>query len=368
MKIAVFYHLRFGGAKRVVQEHVKGLRALGHTIDLYSTEKEDDIFDPGLFAHHEYIYPFSLSQSIVPFWGRVQKDVDVFYRLPLLHKKIAQDIDMRGYDIVLAHTDSLTQAPFLLRYLKTNNGYFCLEQRRIAYQYSLRPPSHLGFVNTVYEYVTRSIRKRIDQENARSAKHAFALSFFGREYMIHSFDLYPKISYLGVDEKVFTPMNVKKKRQVLFVAEKEYIYGYDLIQKAMARIPKHKRPRLVFVFGTKNDRRITEKELVKTYNESVVVVSLSRYDTFGLVPLEAMACAVPVIALNVAGYRETMLSGRTGFLVDFDPQEIADKIMYLLDNPKIAHQMGQNGRTWVEKTWTWKKQIKHLEKLLLETV
>jgi hypothetical protein len=116
--------------------------------------------------------------------------------------------------------------------------------------------------------VTRLIRKRIDQDNARSARHTIALSLFGRECMISSFDLYPKINYLGVDESIFKPMKTKKKRQVLFVAEKQYIYGYDLAVAAMQLIPKAKRPELKFVFGTKNDQRISEAELIKIYNES----------------------------------------------------------------------------------------------------
>lgn len=365
MTIAVFYHLRFGGAKRVVQEHVKGLRALGHTVDLYSTEKEDDIFDPGLFANREYIYPFTITKNETPFLGRLLKDIDVLYRLRLHHQHIASDIDARQYDIVLVETDSYTQAPFLLRYLKTNNVYYCLEPLRIAYEYSLQP-KNLGFINTLYEYITRAIRKKVDQDNARSARHTIALSLFGRECMISSFDLYPKINYLGVDESVFKPIKVKKKHQVLFVAEKEYIYGYDLAMAAMQLIPKNKRPELAFVFGTKNDRRISETDLIKIYNESAVVLSLSRFDTFGLVPLEAMACGVPVITLNVAGYRETMLDGKVGYLTDFDPQEIAGKILDILDHPAKAVEMGKAGRAQVEKMWTWKKQIKRLDQLLTE--
>ena len=106
----------------------------------------------------------------------------------------------------------------------------------------------------------------------------------------------------------------------------------------------------------------------KQYNESILTLSLSRFDTFGLVPLESMACGVPVIALNVAGYREIVLNNKTGFLVDFDPKEIADKIIFLLENSKETEIMGKAAREWVEKNWTWEMHIKRLNKLLSEFV
>ncbi len=364
MRIAVFYHLGFGGAKRVVQEHVKGLVSLGHTVDLYSTEKENDIFDPGRYADSEHIYPFTVSANTIPFLGRVKKDFDIFYRLKKLHEKIALDIDKRKYDIVLVHTDSFTQAPFILRFLKTKKVYFCLEPLRIVYEYSLKTPDSFNFINKLYESYTRMLRKKNDQENARSSDNTLAISLFGREYIILAFDLYPKISYLGVDEKLFHPIKIKKKKQVLFVAEKEKIYGYDLAKKAMELIPKEKRPELKILFGTKKEQRISDAEIVKAYNESILVLSLSRFDTFGLIPLEAMACGVPVIALNVAGYKETVLANKAGFLVDFDPKEIAEKIMFYITHPNTAVHMGKEGRKWVEETWTWKKQIKKLEHYL----
>ncbi|MDO8660117.1 MAG: glycosyltransferase family 4 protein [Candidatus Parcubacteria bacterium] len=366
MKIAVYYNLTYGGAKRTVQAQVKGLKNLQHYVDVYTQDKNRDEFSPGIFADKEYTYEYFPRKIRLPIISRVLEDLQVFFQLKNLHKKIAEDIDSRGYDIVIVHTDTLTQAPFILRFLKTRNVYFCLEPLRIAYEYSLKTKDALGIFNKFYEAINRMIRKKIDQDNARSAMFTLAISLFGREYMIHAFDLYPKISYLGVDQKFFKPLKRKKKNQVLFVAEKEYIYGYDLAEVAIKLIPEHSRPILKVVFGTKKDQRISDEELVKMYNDSLVTLSLSRFDTFGLVPLESMACGTPVIALNVAGYRETIINGKTGFNVDFDPQEIAEKISLFMDNPLLSEKMGKEGRKWIEDKWTWKYQIKILDNLLHE--
>src|SRR5581483_5139874 len=328
MKIALFYNLAFGGAKRVTFEHVKGLKELGNLVDVYTTDEQEDIFSSSKIADNYYVYPFKIANLKLPIVKKVYQDFSIFYLLKRLHQKIATDIDTRNYDIVLVHTDTNTQAPFILRFLKTNNAYFCLEPLRIVYEYSLRSSKDMFFLNRLYESVTRSYRKKIDLKNARSAKHTIALSLFGREYMIHAYDLYPKISYLGVDTNIFKQIIKRRKNQVLFVAEKESIYGYDFAREAIELIPKPVRPKLKIISWTKdNNLRISDKELVANYSESFVALSLSKFDTFGLVPLESMACQTPVIAFNVAGYRETIKNGETGYLVDFDKKEIADQII-----------------------------------------
>ena len=370
MKIAVFYYIKFSGAKRVVQEHVKGLKALGHSVDVYTTDNALDIFDPGKFADNKYLYNFNPSVLNVPVLKRVKADfIDTFLSLKLLHKKIAREIDSKKYDIVLVHTDLNTQAPFLLRFLKTNNVYYCLEPLRNAYEYSLRLKGKFSLINFFYENLNRWIRKNIDRRNTLSAKNILTLSLFARERIIAAYDLYPRVSYLGVDTSVFKQASVKKKKQVFFVAEKYPIYGYDLAKEAIRLIPAAIRPKLKIVsWKSNNGDRLSDKELAMLYSESLVTLSLSRYDTFGLVPLESMSCGVPVIALNVAGYRETMVNEETGYLVDFDSKAIARKIVLLLENNGIREKMGQNGRQWIEDQWTWEKQIKELDIMLREFV
>jgi len=367
MKIAVFYNIEFSGAKRVVKEHVKGLIEIGNTVDVYTIDSQSDIFDPKVIASKSYLYNFSNKRVNTPLLGRLKSDfIDTFFRLRVLHKKIAKDIDSKNYDIVLVHIDTYTQAPFILRYLKTKNVYYCLEPLRNGYEYALRFKNG-SVLNRLYENINRLIRVRIDRTNARHAKNILTLSLFARERIIAAYDLYPKVSYLGINENIFKQVSVKRKNQVFFVADKSYIYGYDLAKKAMDLIPKNIRPEFKIIEWKKeNLERLSDKELIKEYCESLVSLSLSRFDTFGLVPLESMACEVPVIALNVAGYRETVRNNETGFLVDFDPKEIAEKIIYLINNPVKAKEMGRLGRLSIEKSWTWSNQIKRLDQLLRE--
>lgn len=236
----------------------------------------------------------------------------------------------------------------------------------MVYEYGLRLPDILSFFNKTYEAFNRYVRKKIDRENARASDFSIAISYFGRELMIQAFDMYPKISYLGVNKDQFKNLNIPKRNQVLFIGQKLKLNGYEYALEAMKLVPEKIRPELkVLSISKKSDERLSDKEIIKLYNESLITLSLSNLDTFGLVVLESLACEVPVVAFNVAGYRETMINGKTGYLVDFSAQEIADKITALIKNPQLRKRMGKAGRKWIEDQWTWKKQIENLEDLLI---
>lgn len=366
MKIALFYNLNFGGAKRVVYEQVKGLKKLGHGIDVYTLDDKKDIFDTSLFADDVFIYPVRSKKRHSQLVSKLKNDLYIFFDLKKVHQKIAKDIDSRGYDIVFAHPDKLTQAPFLLRYLKTPSVYYCQEPLRIVYEYALRFKDSVGLTKKIYEEGTRYIRKKIDRTNTRAADHHLASCLHIRERMIEAYDVYPDISYPGIDNVVFKKTKTKKTNTVIFVGGKDVVTdGYDLVQQAIKLIPAKKRPKLLVVSWKKsNEDRLSDKELVSLYNSAVTVLCLSRLETFGLVPLEAMSCGVPIIATNISGHRETVINNKTGFLVEFHPREIAGKIKYLIENPTEATRMGEEGILHVDKFWSWEKVILPLEKTL----
>lgn len=365
MKIAIFYNLNFGGAKRVVMDHAKNLKLNGHEIDLYTTNLEKDAFDPSPYCQNVYNYSFNYNSQL-PFLKRAISDYKNFFSLKKLHQQIAAKIDSRKYDIVLVHPDKFTQAPFILRFLKTPSAYYCQEPLRIAYEYSLRFKTKVNPIKKIYEEITRFYRKKIDRQNVRSATLTIASCYHVRERMIESYEVYPKVVYCAVNETIFHPTKTKKKNQVFFVGSPDvWEDGFDLIQKAIKLIPQKIRPKLHIVSWKKtNGERLTEEELVKIYNESIATICTSRLETFGLVPLESMSCGIPVIATKVSGHRETIKDEETGFLTDFDPKEIAEKITLLIKNPELAEKIGTNARKHVIKSLTWEKSIKELEKTL----
>lgn len=366
MKIAVYYNLNFGGAKRVVFEQVKGLSQKGHDVDLYLITDERDIFDPIKYARNIYTYKYSNELISLNIFTRLQQDISIFTKLRNLHKKIASDIDRNKYDIALVHPDKFTQAPFILRFLKTTSIYYCQEPLRIAYEYSLRFNENVIFIKKIYEEISRLVKKSIDRVNTRSSSYTIASCYHIRERMIESYDVYPWVCYPGIDSNIFKPLKIKKVNQVVFIGDKnQYNDGYDLAYASLRLLSSKIRPRLKIISWKKNNNeRLSDLDLVKIYNESLAVFCLSRLETFGLVPLEAMSCGIPVIATRVSGHRETIIENKTGYLVDFNPKEIAFFLSMLISNHDLAQKIGAKGRKWILKRWTWKKCNERLIEIL----
>lgn len=65
---------------------------------------------------------------------------------------------------------------------------------------------------------------------------------------------------------------------------------------------------------------------------------------FGIVPLEAMYCGKPVVAVNNGGPKETIENGHNGYLCSAEPKEFADAIKQLLDVEEKAELFGKHGK------------------------
>jgi len=75
---------------------------------------------------------------------------------------------------------------------------------------------------------------------------------------------------------------------------------------------------------------------------------------FGLVFLEASACAKPVVGGRSGGIPDAVADGLTGMLVDpHDSEEIANALVRLLTDEEFATRLGQQGRSWVLERFTW---------------
>lgn len=84
-----------------------------------------------------------------------------------------------------------------------------------------------------------------------------------------------------------------------------------------------------------------------------VVVCPSRFESLGMVHLEAMAMARPIVSTNRGGPAETVLDGVTGVLVPpNDPAALAGPVVALLRDPERRAQMGQAGRAHVLANFT----------------
>ena len=330
MRIAVFHNLPRGGALRVLNEELKYL-GRKHIVKVFTAD-------------------ISLTEN------RFIRDVNNFLGLYILHMKLAKKIDQEKVDMVLVHPDKLTQAPFLLRFLKTPSIYFCEELLRIGYERKLAFNLDVGLFKKLYEKLTRYIRKLTDKANARNASQIIVASKYIQEKVKSAYLREALVCPLGVDTKVFKKYPGKKINQLVFVGEANKINGYFFAKEVADKL---KLP-LKVISGWK----LTDNQLAKEYSHSLATLCSSFNEPFGLVPLEVQACEGVVIAVNSAGYKETIVAGKTGYLLDRKVNDFVSQIKTVKRQKLLASQIGKSARQHMLENYTWEKHGKLLEKIL----
>ncbi len=360
MRIAIFHELHEGGARRAVNEFAKRLKRQ-HEVDLYVVDEEEEKAEKKFF-NKMFFYKFTPKKWVGGNWKvRLCKDTVELYRLRKLHQQIASTINKNNYNLAFIHPSKYTQAPFILRFIKSKKIYYCQEQLRMVYEDHLSKLK-LDFPRKLYELFNRFLRKKIDSENLKKADIVLANSYFTKSNVLTAYNIKSKVCYMGVDLSTFKQEELKKDIDVLFMGAKDYINGYPLFLEALQKINRKN----VVIKVIDGIRWINDSELVDFYNRSKVILTLGLNEPFGLVALEGMACGVPIIALNEGGYRETVVNNQTGFLVPRDSSIIADRITFLLNDEKKLTGMGVAARKHIENNWTWEKRIKDLESVLME--
>lgn len=100
--------------------------------------------------------------------------------------------------------------------------------------------------------------------------------------------------------------------------------------------------------------RVGRDELPALFRSADVAVCVPWYEPFGIVPLEAMACGVPVVASSVGGLIDTVTDGVTGVHVPpHDPDRIADALGALTADPARARALGTAGARRARQRYGW---------------
>lgn len=187
----------------------------------------------------------------------------------------------------------------------------------------------------------------------------------------------------GVDTQKFAPANgseaikrqigVGNKQCVLFVGRLIPRKGLTFLVEAAKQIIKERSATAFVIVGSgplKNHLiaqleklnladnfvflgDVSEKALAALYNCADVFAFPSIQEGLGIALLEAQATAKPVVAFDVGGVREALIHGETGFLVKPSSRELAEALLKLLSDKPLREQMGQKGRAFVSRSFSW---------------
>jgi glycosyltransferase involved in cell wall biosynthesis len=196
----------------------------------------------------------------------------------------------------------------------------------------------------------------------------------------------------GPDEKILAKyLTPRPKKLLLYVGLISRMKGISDLVRAFAKVVEEEREAVLVLAGREEGPYASEvKALVKEIglegsvrfsgpvpNEDVVhlmracdlFVLASRSEGIPRAILEAMACGKPVVATRVAGVREAVRDGETGYTVEVgDVDGLAEAALRLLRDEELGGRLGKNARLMVEKEFNFEKIIPKLAQLIAGTL
>ncbi len=102
--------------------------------------------------------------------------------------------------------------------------------------------------------------------------------------------------------------------------------------------------------------------LIDFINSLDIVVIPSYFESFGVAAVEAQACSKPLIVSDAEGLLESTVPGQSSLVFKRgDVHELAEKILFLINNANDRKRLGLNGRTYVEENFDINHNFKFIE-------
>ncbi len=279
---------------------------------------------------------------------------------PRLSQDVKEILSSGTFDVVHLHEPFLPMLPLaVLRASRTTNvgTFHAFRPHAFAYLYA----------KPFLRYFTTKLHGRIA---VSSSARDYAAAHLRGDYQI----IPNGIDYAHFSQPVEPPADLRDERpNVLFVGRLEKRKGLSYLLRAWtnvrAAVPD---ARLVVVGGgggldhyrqfvqARSDGDIvftgsvSDDDLVRYYHAADVFCAPSTgQESFGIVLLEAMAAGAPIVATDIAGYRDVVTHEHDGLLVPSKkPDHLAAALITLLRSSELRIRLAQQGRTTALR-YTW---------------
>lgn len=383
-----------GGAERVLYEQTTRLAARGHNVFLLTRKlTNQNSYSESIQGVDEHRYDCRLKNPLTFLYSSWINSKNIFERL---NQKV-------NFDCINFHQ------PFSA--IGVVNSSMSTQTPKIYTCHSLSHEEFLSRNNNsqhLFLRVKNLIQtwgyKRAENYVLNKADEVVALSNFTKKKLIHLHNIsIERIQVVpgGVDLNKFFPAidKIKIRKQLNIVQDKVILFtvrnlvqrmGLDNLIVAFQKMAKDAEGIQLVVGGTGplEDGLIAltrnlgiehkvhfvgfipEDRLPLYYQMAdLFVLPTKELEGFGLVTLEAMASGLPVIGTPIGGTREILGNFNAEFLFDDNqPDSIAklalEKYLIIKNNPQRWNQISKQCRKFVEKNYSWKKNIDSLEQLI----
>jgi glycosyltransferase involved in cell wall biosynthesis len=408
MRIAVWHNLPSGGGKRALYSHVKGLVERGHQLEAWCPPTADRTYLPLGELIEEHVVPLDWQSG--HYRGRIKRLLApsrvMMHQIDAMDahcRECADAINAGGFDLLFANSCTFFRVTSIGRHVKIPKVIYLQEPNRRLFEVTpketwLAPArsnrswwrrlrSHRAFLKDLIQLQASRLQAHAEVLNAESFDAILVNSLFSRESVLRAYGLDAKVCYLGIDTGLFAPKSSTEGHYIIgvgaFVREK----NIGLVIEALGLLQEPKPP-LVWV-GNVSDKgyldglrrqalsrgvtfdarlRIADDELVSLLSGAIAMVYAPRLEPFGLAPLEANACGLPVIAVAEGGVRETVVDEVNGLLVESDPNALAEAVSRLMRDRDLARKLGENGRGIVQESWSLDACVDRLEYRLAQVI
>ena len=279
---------------------------------------------------------------------------------------------LKGYDIIESSNPEFYA--FAYQAYKAAKKY----DAKLIYRTSQTVEGFFLFKLTKY-FIVPAVRKAYDYASANLFTNPQAEERCIRLGLIEKNSKKTLVIGHATDTKTFTPLKLKRDKSKVILLSVGGLYkikGHHLIIKALKKVIEkgHENAELWIVGDGYYKDRLTKlagklsienkvkflgkknhKELAEIYNMADIFV-LANYQEVTPAVNEAMACGLPVVAMECGGCNFVIPNRNYGLVTKrFDVNGMADKIAYLIKNDKTAKNMAKNGRRHILENFSIEK-------------
>jgi glycosyltransferase involved in cell wall biosynthesis len=294
---------------------------------------------------------------------------------------------LKNFDLIYFHYPFFGTA-FIIWLFKTLNP-----QKKLIIHYHM-DVKHKNILFKILSWPENLIKKSLFKKADKIV--CASLDYIENSQIKKYYKLWPskftEIPFFVDTNKFFPDFNKKNKKEIneiLFIGgldKAHYFKGVDILIQAFSQANlentkllisgegelKKEYQKLSKDLNTENKvefiGKLSLEELINHYQKTDVLVlpSINSNEAFGIVLIEAMACATPVIASDLPGVRSVFEDNISGLKVE--PKNIKDlknKLTHIIKNTEVRNKMSKEARILAEKKYSKEVFVSKIEEVLI---